>query len=146
MRGDGCVAADFNGDGYTDLAVTTATGIKLLWNEGDGTFTEGARAAGNTLQRRELVYGDDSRAWDDIDKLDSRNVSVGTFDVRNYYSPYVARLQLDGLAGSATAVAALVGASVALRRSRRRTTRKRAPRSPHAEPEIASPTPMERSR
>ncbi len=46
VRGDGCVAADFNGDGYTDLAVTTATGIKLLWNDGDGMFTEGARAAG----------------------------------------------------------------------------------------------------
>ena len=46
MQGDGCVAADFNGDGHTDLFVTTTTGVELLWNNGDGTFTEGAQAAG----------------------------------------------------------------------------------------------------
>ncbi len=45
-RGEGCVAADFNGDGYTDLFVTTATDDQLFWNNGNGTFTEGARKAG----------------------------------------------------------------------------------------------------
>jgi Na+-translocating ferredoxin:NAD+ oxidoreductase RnfD subunit len=46
VQGTGCVAGDFNGDGYTDLLVTTATGVDLLWNNGNGTFTEGAQAAG----------------------------------------------------------------------------------------------------
>jgi Na+-translocating ferredoxin:NAD+ oxidoreductase RnfD subunit len=53
LRGNGCVAADFNQDGHTDLYVTTAgynpatDGYDaLLWGDGDGTFTEGAREAG----------------------------------------------------------------------------------------------------
>ena len=45
-RGEGCVAADLNGDGRTDLYVTTAQSDQLLWNNGGGKFTEGARAAG----------------------------------------------------------------------------------------------------
>jgi Na+-translocating ferredoxin:NAD+ oxidoreductase RnfD subunit len=48
IQGDGCVAADLNGDGRPDLIVTTTTGIDLLWNNGNGTFTEGAQAAGMT--------------------------------------------------------------------------------------------------
>jgi Na+-transporting NADH:ubiquinone oxidoreductase subunit NqrB len=46
LRGNGCVAADFNGDGRTDLYVTAAGYDALLWNEGGGRFVEGARAAG----------------------------------------------------------------------------------------------------
>jgi hypothetical protein len=46
VRGEGCVAADLNGDGYTDLYVSTASDDKLLWNKGNGTFTEGARSSG----------------------------------------------------------------------------------------------------
>jgi hypothetical protein len=46
LRGNGCVASDLNGDGHTDLYVTAAGYDALLWNQGDGTFVEGARAAG----------------------------------------------------------------------------------------------------
>ncbi len=46
MRGNGCVAADFNLDGATDLYVTSDRSNALFWNNGDGTFTEGAERAG----------------------------------------------------------------------------------------------------
>ena len=46
LRGNGCVAADFNGDGRTDLYVTATGYDALLWNAGGGRFVEGARAAG----------------------------------------------------------------------------------------------------
>lgn len=46
VRGNGCVAADFDLDGRIDIYVTTSRANALLWNNGDGTFTEGAVAAG----------------------------------------------------------------------------------------------------
>ena len=53
VRGSGCVAADLDGNGTTDLLVTTAgydparnAYDALLLNDGDGTFTESAKAAG----------------------------------------------------------------------------------------------------
>ncbi len=46
LRGNGCVAADFNVDGWPDLYITADGPNKLLWNQGDGTFVEGAAVAG----------------------------------------------------------------------------------------------------
>jgi hypothetical protein len=46
IQGNGCVAADLDLDGDTDLYVTSEASGALLWNEGDGTFTEGAEDAG----------------------------------------------------------------------------------------------------
>ncbi|MEX2278791.1 MAG: ScyD/ScyE family protein, partial [Acidimicrobiia bacterium] len=45
-RGMGCVAADFDGDGHTDLYVTADGPNALLMNDGDGRFAEVAAAAG----------------------------------------------------------------------------------------------------
>ena len=42
LRGNGCVAADFDMDGWTDIFVTVDGPNVLLWNNRDGTFTEGA--------------------------------------------------------------------------------------------------------
>lgn len=46
LRGNGCIAADFNTDGWMDIYITADGPNALLWNNGDGTFTEGAAAAG----------------------------------------------------------------------------------------------------
>jgi ASPIC and UnbV/FG-GAP-like repeat len=46
LRGQGCVAADLDRDGATDLYVTAADRNALLWNDGEGGFREGAEAAG----------------------------------------------------------------------------------------------------
>ena len=37
MQGDGCAAGDLDGDGRTDLVVTTTDGVTVLWNRG-GSF------------------------------------------------------------------------------------------------------------
>jgi ASPIC and UnbV/FG-GAP-like repeat len=45
LRGQGCVAADLDRDGHTDLYVTGADSSTLLWNDGD-EFTEAEEEAG----------------------------------------------------------------------------------------------------
>ena len=45
LRGQGCVAADLDSDGHTDLYVTGADRSTLLWNDGD-EFTEAEEESG----------------------------------------------------------------------------------------------------
>lgn len=46
VRGNGCIAADLNMDGWLDLYVTADGPNALLWNEGDGTFRRDFGEAG----------------------------------------------------------------------------------------------------
>lgn len=46
IRGNGCVVADLNLDGWSDLYITSDRFNALLWNNGNGTFSEGGEAAG----------------------------------------------------------------------------------------------------
>ncbi len=69
LRGNGCVAADLNLDGWTDLYITTGRVNMLLWNNGDGTFSEGAETAGVDAYgwQSSAVVGDvNADGWPDI--------------------------------------------------------------------------------
>ncbi len=69
LRGQGCVATDLDADGNTDLYVTSAERSALLWNDGEGGFTEGAEAAGVEAfgWRTGVAAGDlDGNGWPDL--------------------------------------------------------------------------------
>ena len=51
-QGDGCVAADLNGDGRTDLVVTTTNGVDILWNTGAARSATAALPAERLVHRR----------------------------------------------------------------------------------------------
>ncbi len=69
IRANGCVAADFDLDGRTDLFVTGAAFDALLWNEGNGRFREGSRAAGLDVagwHAGAAVADVDGNGWPDL--------------------------------------------------------------------------------
>ncbi len=69
IRGNGCVAADLDRDGYTDLYVTTERENVLLWNEEGDRFVADDGAAGvNTpgWQAGAAVGDVDADGWPDL--------------------------------------------------------------------------------
>jgi len=98
--GMGVAAADYDGDGWTDLLVTQYNGVILYHNNGDGTFTDVTKKAGLPL-----VGWATSAVWFDYDndgKLDlficrfvdfdkSKNQFCGNRDtgLRYYCTPRV---------------------------------------------------------
>jgi|PersoiStandDraft_1058852.scaffolds.fasta_scaffold10478_2 hypothetical protein len=80
--GTGCAAADFDGDGKTDLFVAGWGGNRLYRNRGDGTFEDVTEKAGVRDGR-----WDSSAAWADFDgdgKLDLFVSRYVVFDPHKY--------------------------------------------------------------
>ena len=42
VQGDGCAAGDLDGDGRSDLVLTTSSGVEVLWNDGRAGFRAAA--------------------------------------------------------------------------------------------------------
>lgn len=76
----GVVALDYNGDGFTDLAVANDTQPNFLYrNEGNGTFTEVGRAAGIAFSeegRARGAMGIDAADYDDSGR---ESLMIGNF-------------------------------------------------------------------
>ena len=78
VQGDGCVAADLNGDGHTDLVVTTTSGVDVLWNTGHGTFTQRAAPGERLVHRRRRRGRERRRPAGPVRRRLLRSESAGT--------------------------------------------------------------------
>ncbi len=77
----GVAAADYDGDGWTDLAVTRSHRRPLLYqNRGDGSFTEVSREAGI-----DLTQSTSGVAWGDFDNDGDPDLYLATLGDTRYY-------------------------------------------------------------
>ena len=94
VRGNGCVAADLDLDGHTDLYVTTERENVLLWNDdGDGFDVDDGAAGANTYgwQSGAAVGDVNGDGWPDLflaGYVDVNNRSEGT--IQGFPSIYAA--------------------------------------------------------
>jgi hypothetical protein len=95
----GIAAADFNGDGKTDIAIADNSNITLLLSKGDGTFTIGASTTGSTTGPDVVTAAVGDFNGDGVPDLAATNSDLDTVEIL-----LTQRTQ--------TAVATLNGASV----------------------------------
>ncbi len=87
----GCAAADYNGDGWPDLAVTGFGHVHLYENNGDGTFTNVTEEAGLNLttacgQSQPCWFT--GAAWTDYDNDDHLDLFLYTYLESNMTDSY----------------------------------------------------------
>jgi hypothetical protein len=79
-RGMGCLAADFDGDGFMDILVANDAEANVLWrNRGDGTFEDIASAVGLDLNGRGQPEANMGIAHGDTDGDGLRDVIITHF-------------------------------------------------------------------
>ncbi len=110
--GRGCAAGDFDNDGWTDLAVSFADGVRLYRNQHDGTFKDVTQAAG--IRRDSSTFGVTFVDYDhdgDLDLYVTRMVPEGgghnILWRNNGNSTFTEWTEPTGLAGNSRSVGAV---------------------------------------
>lgn len=91
----GCIAGDYDNDGFPDLAVGTGSGLVLFHNEGNGTFKDVTDAAG--VRSDGLVLGMTFADFDHDGKLDLYVARFTDFALDDSSRPFTFPLDLASL-------------------------------------------------
>ncbi|HVB86117.1 MAG TPA: FG-GAP-like repeat-containing protein [Candidatus Dormibacteraeota bacterium] len=82
----GCATGDYDNDGYTDLAVSSADGVELFHNNGGATFSNVTEQTG--LGARGLVLGLTFADYNNDGNLDLYATRFDNFPLRNSAQPF----------------------------------------------------------